>query len=127
MWENDLLPASSKLDMYFKETKRYVMSRRYQGVPKNQYYKENTSIRCVLFYKIGGKRMGSYVAGFKRIYVGVFDNKAEKVTELYTWEDDKGGTVRMNITGLAPDKVDMFASNKRVWIKNKVQTKLNLI
>ena len=36
--------------------------------------------------------MGSYVAGFKRIYVGVFDNKAEKVTELYTWEDDKGGT-----------------------------------
>ena len=47
MWENDLLPASSKLDMYFKETKRYVMSRRYQGVPKNQYYKENTSIRCV--------------------------------------------------------------------------------
>ena len=61
--------------------------------------------------------MGSYVAGFKRIYVGVFDNKAEKVTELYTWEDDKGGTVRMNITGLAPDKVDMFASN------NKVQTK----
>ena len=52
MWENDLLPASSKLDTYFKETKRYVMSRRYQGVPKNQYYKENTSIRCVfLFYK----------------------------------------------------------------------------
>lgn len=40
MWENDLLPASSKLDTYFKETKRYVMSRRYQGVPKNQYYKE---------------------------------------------------------------------------------------
>ncbi|OFK82952.1 hypothetical protein HMPREF2799_06050 [Staphylococcus sp. HMSC057A02] len=40
MWENDLLPASSKIDMYFKETKRYVMSRRYQGVPKNQYYKE---------------------------------------------------------------------------------------
>ena len=63
--------------------------------------------------------MGSYVAGFKRIYVGVFDNKAEKVTELYTWEDDKGGTVRMNITGLAPDKVDMFASNKRVWIKKQ--------
>ncbi|MDU6713309.1 MAG: hypothetical protein E6466_14395, partial [Staphylococcus aureus] len=27
-------------DTYFKETKRYVMSRRYQGVPKNQYYKE---------------------------------------------------------------------------------------
>ena len=25
----------------------------------------------------------------------------------------------MNITGLAPDKVDMFASNKRVWIKTR--------
>ena len=76
------------------------MSRRYQGVPKNQYYKENTSIRCVFIYKMEAKEW-DHVCGFKRIYVGVFDNKAEKVTELYTWEDDKGGTVRMNITGLA--------------------------
>ena len=80
-----------------------------------------------LFYKNWRQKNGIICSRFKRIYVGVFDNKAEKVTELYTWEDDKGGTVRMNITGLAPDKVDMFASNKRVWIKNKVQTKLNLI
>ncbi|MFG6220516.1 hypothetical protein ACF741_01750, partial [Staphylococcus aureus] len=30
---------SSQLDAYFEETKRYVMSRRYQGIPKNIYYK----------------------------------------------------------------------------------------
>ena len=50
MWENDLLPASSKLDTYFKETKRYVMSRRYQGVPKINIIKKNTSIRCVFYF-----------------------------------------------------------------------------
>ncbi len=44
-----------------------------------------------------------------------------------TWEDEKGGTVDLNITGLAPDLVDMFASNKRVLgPKNKVLTKLSL-
>ena len=73
---------------------------------------------CFYFIKLEAKEW-DHMYGFKRIYVGVFDNKAEKVTELYTWEDDKGGTVRMNITGLAPDKVDMFASNKRVWIKTR--------
>ncbi|WP_256072919.1 L7Ae/L30e/S12e/Gadd45 family ribosomal protein, partial [Staphylococcus aureus] len=31
----------------------------------------------------------------------------------------KGGTVDLNITGLAPDLVDMFASNKRVWMKKQ--------
>ena len=36
-----------------------------------------------------------------------------------TWEDEKGGTVDLNITGLAPDLVDMFASNKRVWMKTR--------
>ena len=61
MWENDLLPASSKLDTYFKETKRYVMSRRYQGVPKINIIKKTHRLGVFLFYKIGGKRMGSYV------------------------------------------------------------------
>lgn len=73
--------------------------------------------------------MGSYVAGFKRVYVGVF-NKSSKIEQVFVWEDDKGGTVRMNITGLAPDKTDMFASNKRVWIKkqgtNEIKTDLEL-
>ncbi|RZH78495.1 phage tail protein, partial [Staphylococcus aureus] len=32
---------------------------------------------------------------------------------------EKGGTVDLNITGLAPDLVDMFASNKRVWMKKQ--------
>lgn len=31
--------ASSVLDAYFKQTKRYVKSRRYEGIPKNKYYK----------------------------------------------------------------------------------------
>lgn len=31
--------ASSGLDAYFKQTKRYVKSRRYEGIPKNIYYK----------------------------------------------------------------------------------------
>lgn len=39
MWNLDLKSTSSQLDDYFKETKRYVKSRRYEGIPKNQYYK----------------------------------------------------------------------------------------
>lgn len=39
MWDLDLKSTSSQLDDYFKETKRYVKSRRYEGIPKNQYYK----------------------------------------------------------------------------------------
>ncbi|MFF5513028.1 hypothetical protein ACFY3K_00605 [Staphylococcus capitis] len=39
MWENGFQQASTQLDEYFKETKRYVKSRRYEGIPKNQYYK----------------------------------------------------------------------------------------
>lgn len=35
----NLNQASSQLDDYFKATQRYVMSRRYRGIPKNQYYK----------------------------------------------------------------------------------------
>lgn len=35
----NLNQASSQLDDYFKATQRYVMSRRYRGIPKNKYYK----------------------------------------------------------------------------------------
>ncbi|MEB8121782.1 hypothetical protein NGH46_06580 [Staphylococcus xylosus] len=35
----NLNQTSSQLDDYFKATQRYVMSRRYRGIPKNQYYK----------------------------------------------------------------------------------------
>ncbi|HGZ3446670.1 TPA: major tail protein [Staphylococcus aureus] len=62
---------------------------------------------------------GSYKVGFKRLYVGVFNPEATKVVKRMTWEDEKGGTVDLNITGLAPDLVDMFASNKRVWMKKQ--------
>ncbi|WP_217983453.1 hypothetical protein [Staphylococcus nepalensis] len=37
--KENLKQASSQLDDYFKATQRYVMSRRYRGIPKNQYYK----------------------------------------------------------------------------------------
>ncbi|MEB8101054.1 major tail protein [Staphylococcus xylosus] len=74
--------------------------------------------------------MGSYVAGFKRLHVGLFDEKGEQVTEKFIWEDDQGGTVNMNITGLAPEMVDMFASNSRVWMKkqgtNEVKSDIDL-
>lgn len=39
LFANNMSQASSQLDNYFKQTKRYVMSRRYRGIPKNQYYK----------------------------------------------------------------------------------------
>lgn len=37
--QNDMHQMSSQLTDYFKATKRYVRSRRYQGVPKNKYFK----------------------------------------------------------------------------------------
>lgn len=37
--DENLRQASTQLDDYFKVTQRYVMSRRYKGIPKNQYYK----------------------------------------------------------------------------------------
>lgn len=74
--------------------------------------------------------MGSYVAGFKRLHVGVFDDAAQNITYKFIWEDENGGTFNMNITGLAPDMVDMFASNKRVWMKkqgtNEVKSDIEL-
>lgn len=39
LWENNLYQASSQLDLYSDVNKRYIMSRRYKGIPKNQYYK----------------------------------------------------------------------------------------
>lgn len=39
LFNNNLVQASSQLDEFFEATKRYVMSRRYSGIPKNQYYK----------------------------------------------------------------------------------------
>lgn len=39
LFQMNMYQTSSQLDDYFKETKRYVMSRRYKGIPKNQFYK----------------------------------------------------------------------------------------
>ncbi|MDW5471974.1 hypothetical protein [Staphylococcus equorum] len=36
--DENLRQASTQLDDYFKVTQRYVMSLRYKGIPKNQYY-----------------------------------------------------------------------------------------
>ena len=57
---------------------------------------------------------GSALAGFKRLHVGIFDSTGEKIKEKFVWEDEKGGTVNLNITGLSPEMTDMWASNKRV-------------
>lgn len=38
LWQMNMEQFSTELDDYFEETKRYVMSRRYQGIPKNKYY-----------------------------------------------------------------------------------------
>lgn len=70
------------------------------------------------------------VAGFKKIHVGVFEQGEDKIKKKMVWEDENGGTVNLNISGLAPEKVDMFASNKRVWMKkqgtNEVQSELDV-
>ncbi|GGB85439.1 hypothetical protein [Staphylococcus nepalensis] len=39
MWQKNMKQVSTELDKYFEQTRRYVMSRRYKGIPKNQYYK----------------------------------------------------------------------------------------
>lgn len=39
MWQKNMKQFSTELDKYFEQTRRYVMSRRYKGIPKNQYYK----------------------------------------------------------------------------------------
>lgn len=62
---------------------------------------------------------GSYKVGFKRVHVGVFNKEGKAIEQKFIWENENGGTVNMNITGLAPDLVDMFASNKRVWMKKQ--------
>lgn len=65
------------------------------------------------------ENQGSYKVGFKKVLVGVFDQAGEKIAKKFEWKDDKGGTVNLNVTGLAPELVDMFASNKRVWMKKQ--------
>jgi len=74
--------------------------------------------------------MGSATAGFKRLHVGLFDDEGKKIVRKFVWVDENGGTVNMNITGLAPDMVDMWASNKRVWMKkqgtNEVKSDIDL-
>ncbi|EMC0274949.1 phage tail protein [Staphylococcus pseudintermedius] len=74
--------------------------------------------------------MGSYTVGFKKLYVGVFDEDAENIVKRFIWQDEKGGTVNLDITGLSPDMIDMYASNKRVWMKkegtNSVKSDLDL-
>lgn len=74
--------------------------------------------------------MGSAVAGFKKVHVGIFHEKEDKIVKKFTWEDEDGGTVNLNITGLSPEMVDMWASNKRVWMKkqgtNEVKSDMDL-
>lgn len=57
--------------------------------------------------------------GFKRLYVGVFDQSETKVVKKLVWEGQTGGTVNMNITGLAPDVIKVYASNGPVWSSRK--------
>ncbi|MGY0413979.1 major tail protein [Staphylococcus sp. mip270_02] len=69
------------------------------------------------------------VVGFEKVHVGIFDED-EKIKQLMTWKDEKGGTVNLNISGLAPEKVEMRASNKTVWSKKQgtgeVQSELDV-
>lgn len=69
------------------------------------------------------------VVGFEKVHVGIFDED-EKIKQLMTWKDAKGGTVNLNISGLAPEKVEMRASNKTVWSKKQgtgeVQSELDV-
>lgn len=69
------------------------------------------------------------VVGFEKVHVGIFDED-EKIKELMTWKDEHGGTVNLNISGLAPEKVEMRASNKTVWSKKQgtgeVQSELDV-
>lgn len=69
------------------------------------------------------------VVGFEKVHVGIFDED-ENIKKLMTWKDAKGGTVNLNISGLAPEKVEMRASNKTVWSKKQgtgeVQSELDV-
>lgn len=69
------------------------------------------------------------VVGFEKVHVGIFDED-EKIKQLMTWKDKHGGTVNFNISGLAPEKVEMRASNKTVWSKKQgtgeVQSELDV-
>lgn len=53
--------------------------------------------------------------GFEEVEVGVFDASGEAITDVFTWKDEKGGTVDLTITGLEPTVSRVSASNKTVW------------
>ena len=52
LFQMNMYQTSSQLDDYFKETKRYVMSRRYRGIPKINFIKVSASFRCAFYIKI---------------------------------------------------------------------------
>lgn len=39
LWINGFRQKGTEFDEPFEETKRYVLARRYEGIPKNKYYK----------------------------------------------------------------------------------------
>lgn len=39
LWINGLKQNGNEFDEFFEETKRYVLARKYLGIPKNKYYK----------------------------------------------------------------------------------------
>lgn len=39
LWNNGLKRYGTDFNEYFEETKRYVLARKYIGIPKNKYYK----------------------------------------------------------------------------------------
>ena len=57
--------------------------------------------------------------GFEEVIVGIFDDAGEKIKELFTWKDEKGGTVNLNITGLEKEISEVWASDKRVWMSKR--------
>lgn len=57
----------------------------------------------------------STTVGFEEVEVAVFDASGEAITDVFTWRDDKGGTVDLTITGLEPTISRVSASNKTVW------------
>lgn len=65
------------------------------------------------------EKAGSYTYGFQRLHVGIFDKEGKKVIKRLLWEDQSGGTINLNISGLNPQTTKMRASNKTVWQKRQ--------
>nr|WP_232514245.1 hypothetical protein [Staphylococcus nepalensis] len=64
------------------------------------------------------------VVGFEKVHVGIFDED-EKIKKLMTWKDAKGGTVNLNISGLAPEKLKCVLQIRRYGLRNKEQAKFS--